>query len=166
MSTSYQHEIPKARINITLDVETHGAKKKMELPMRLLVMAKFSDAGNQPNVELREKISINKNNFNDVLKELSPTANFTVPSHLRPDQTDLRIKLQFKHILDFHPDHLTTQIPELRRLVAMRNLLKELKANITDNKILRKELEDILHQPASLENLRQRLCSNQGNPHE
>ena len=37
MSDSFQKEIPKARINLKLDLHTGGASKKTELPLKLLV---------------------------------------------------------------------------------------------------------------------------------
>ena len=46
MADSFQKEIPKARINISLDVETGGAKKKIELPLKMLVMGDFSNSKN------------------------------------------------------------------------------------------------------------------------
>jgi type VI secretion system protein ImpB len=159
MSKSYQNEIPKARINITLDIETHGARKKMELPMRLLVMGKFNEKADQANVASREKISINKHNFNKILNDFSPAIDFSIRNHLDHQQENMGVKLSFKHLHDFHPDYLTKQIPELQKLIAMRNLLKELKANLTDNKLLRKELENIIHQPELLSSLQQELST-------
>ena len=36
MSESFQNEIPRARVNIKLDLVTGGAQKKVELPLKLL----------------------------------------------------------------------------------------------------------------------------------
>ncbi|PLR44872.1 type VI secretion system contractile sheath small subunit, partial [Chimaeribacter arupi] len=36
VSSSFQNEIPKARVNIKLDLHTGGAQKKMELPLKLV----------------------------------------------------------------------------------------------------------------------------------
>jgi type VI secretion system protein ImpB len=41
-NSSYQSEIPKARINLKLDLHTGGASKKTELPLKLLVAGDFS----------------------------------------------------------------------------------------------------------------------------
>lgn len=43
MSNSFQSEIPKARINLKLDVFTGGAQKKAELPLKLVVSGDFSN---------------------------------------------------------------------------------------------------------------------------
>jgi type VI secretion system protein ImpB len=39
---SFQREIPKSRVSITLDLHTGGAQKKVELPLKLLVAGDFS----------------------------------------------------------------------------------------------------------------------------
>lgn len=36
-SNSYQNEVPKARVNIRLDLHTGGAQQKLELPLKLMV---------------------------------------------------------------------------------------------------------------------------------
>ena len=46
-SSSFQNEIPKARINIKLDLHTGGAQKKVELPLKLLVMGDYSNGQEQ-----------------------------------------------------------------------------------------------------------------------
>ncbi|EFH5511849.1 hypothetical protein GPH39_24355, partial [Escherichia coli] len=42
MSSSFQNEIPKARVNLKLDLHTGGGQKKVELPLKLLVAGDFS----------------------------------------------------------------------------------------------------------------------------
>ena len=43
MSESFQNEVPKSRVNIKLDLHTGGAQKKVELPLKLLVVGDFSN---------------------------------------------------------------------------------------------------------------------------
>lgn len=43
MADSFQSEVPKARINLKLDLHTGGASKKTELPLKLLVTGDFSN---------------------------------------------------------------------------------------------------------------------------
>ena len=56
MSNSYQNEIPKARVNIKLDVHTGGAARKMELPLKLLVTGDFSNGQEDRVISEREKV--------------------------------------------------------------------------------------------------------------
>ncbi|MBP0070626.1 type VI secretion system contractile sheath small subunit, partial [Yersinia pseudotuberculosis] len=81
-SSSFQNEIPKARINIKLDLHTGGAQKKVELPLKLLVMGDYSNGQEQRPLSEREKLNINKNNFNSVLAEFQPSLKLAVPDTL------------------------------------------------------------------------------------
>ena len=38
MADSFQNEVPAARVNIKLDLHTGNAKKKVELPLKLLAV--------------------------------------------------------------------------------------------------------------------------------
>ena len=64
-------------------------------------------------------------------------------------------KLNFNKLADFKPDNLIQQIPYLRQLISMRNLLKDLKANIIDNNTFRKSLEKIAQNKSELLQLQQ-----------
>ncbi|WP_166521533.1 type VI secretion system contractile sheath small subunit, partial [Yersinia pestis] len=90
-SSSFQNEIPKARINIKLDLHTGGAQKKVELPLKLLVMGDYSNGQEQRPLSEREKLNINKNNFNSVLAEFQPSLKLAVPDTLAGDNTDTAV---------------------------------------------------------------------------
>ena len=157
MADSFQKEIPKARINISLDVETGGAKKKIELPLKMLVMGDFSNSKNEERIADRERIEINKNNFESVLKDMSPQVRYQVPNRLANDGSEIGVDLKFDSMSSFHPEQVASQIPELHSMMAMRNLLKDLKSNLLDNAKFRKELEQIVKNQPELEVLRQEL---------
>jgi type VI secretion system protein ImpB len=157
MGRSYQNEIPKARINITLDVATNGSMQKKELPLKLLTVGDFSGEKGTGPVQNRERISINKNNLDGVMQDLSPEISLSVKNKLDANAGDLPVNLTFNVIKDFHPENVARQVPELKRLIAMRNLLKDLKSNLLDNKKLRKELEGVFKDNPSLEALRGEL---------
>ncbi|WMY72567.1 type VI secretion system contractile sheath small subunit [Buttiauxella selenatireducens] len=157
MSNSFQNEIPKARVNIKLDVHTGGAQKKVELPLKLVVMGDYSNGKENRPLSEREKININKNNFNSVLAEFSPSVNLTVENTLAGDGSEENIKLAFSEMKDFEPEQVARQIPQLRAMLAMRNLLRDLKSNLLDNVTFRKELESILKDPSLSDELRDEL---------
>ena len=148
MSNSFQEEIPKARVNIKLDLHTGGAQKKVELPLKLMVMGDYSNGKETRPLSEREKVNINKNNFNSVLADFSPSLNLTVENTLSGDRSEESIKLNFKEMKDFEPEQVARQIPQLRAMLAMRNLLRDLKSNLLDNATFRKELETILKDPS------------------
>ena len=92
-SSSFQNEVPKARVNIKLDLHTGGAQKKVELPLKLLVMGDYSNGTEQRPLSERSKIDINKNNFNSVLSEFQPSIKMAVPDTLAADGTDTAVSV-------------------------------------------------------------------------
>ncbi len=157
MAESFQNEVPAARVNIKLDLHTGGAQKKVELPLKLVVMGDFSHGRETRPVAERSRISINKNNFDAVLAELNPQARVVVANTLAGDGGEMQLDLDFKSMKDFGPEQVARQIPQLSALLAMRNLLRDLKSNLLDNASFRRELEKILRDPALSENLRAEL---------
>lgn len=157
MADSFQSEIPKARVNIKLDLHTGGAQKKVELPLKLLTVGDFSNGKAEGPLSEREKINVNKNNFNSVLADLNPEVNLTVKNTLANDGTEENIQLKFQDMKDFEPEQVARQIPQLRAMLAMRNLLRDLKSNLLDNVTFRKELEKILKDPSLSDELRNEL---------
>lgn len=159
MADTFQNEVPKARINLKLSLHTGGAQKKVELPLKLLTVGDFSNGKEDLPLSEREKINVNKNNFNSVLSEFNPEVNLTVPNTMADDGSEENIKLKFSDIKDFEPEQVARQIPQLRAMLAMRNLLRDLKSNLLDNATFRKELEKILRDPALSQELRDEMSA-------
>jgi type VI secretion system protein ImpB len=157
MVTSFQNEVPKARVNITLDIKTGDFKKKKELPLKMLVLGDFSLGKTEGPIAQRERINVNKDNLDNVIKELSPTITISVPNTIKNDDSELALQLCFETLKDFHPEHIVHQVQELKNLLAMRNLLKDLKANVLDNHIFRHELERIIRSENELTSLHKEL---------
>lgn len=159
MADTFQNEVPKARINLKLSLHTGGAQKKVELPLKLLTVGDFSNGKENRPLSEREKINVNKNNFNSVLSEFNPEVNLSVKNTLTDDGSEEAIKLNFSDIKDFEPEQVARQIPQLRAMLAMRNLLRDLKSNLLDNATFRKELEKILKDPALSQELRDEMSA-------
>lgn len=157
MSSSFQNEIPKARVNIKLALHTGGVQKRVELPLKLVVVGDYSNGQEHRPLSEREKININKNNFNSVLAEFNPSLNITVKNTLAGDGSEENIHLAFSEMKDFEPEQVARQIPQLRAMLSMRNLLRDLKSNLLDNVTFRKELESILKDPSLSDELRKEL---------
>ncbi|WP_369834257.1 type VI secretion system contractile sheath small subunit [Cronobacter dublinensis] len=159
MADSFQNEVPKARINLKLALHTGGAQKKVELPLKLLTVGDFSNGRESRPLSEREKINVNKNNFNSVLSEFNPEVSLAVPNTLAGDGSEENVTLSFSDIKDFEPEQVARQIPQLRAMLAMRNLLRDLKSNLLDNGTFRKELEKILKDPALSQELRDEMSA-------
>jgi len=134
MADTFQNEVPKARINLKLSLHTGGAQKKAELPLKLLTVGDFSNGKESRPLSEREKINVNKNNFNSVLSEFNPVVNLTVQNTLAGEGSEESVKLSFSD-------------------------MKDLKSNLLDNSTFRKELEKILKDPALSRELRDEMSA-------
>ncbi|HCT4342189.1 TPA: type VI secretion system contractile sheath small subunit [Klebsiella pneumoniae] len=159
MADTFQNEVPRARINLKLSLHTGGAQKKVELPLKLLTIGDFSHGKENRPLSERAKINVNKNNFNSVLSEFSPEVNLSVPNTLAGNGEEENVRLRFTDIKDFEPEQVARQIPQLRAMLAMRNLLRDLKSNLLDNATFRKELEAILKDSALSQELRDEMSA-------
>ncbi|MEL2243577.1 type VI secretion system contractile sheath small subunit [Leclercia adecarboxylata] len=159
MADSLQNEVPKARINLKLALHTGGAQKKVELPLKILTVGDFSNGKESRVLSEREKINVNKNNFDSVLSEFNPEINLAVQNTLTGEGAEDNIQLQFSSMKDFETEQVARQIPQLRAMLAMRNLLRDLKSNLLDNATFRKELEKILKDPALSQELRDEMSA-------
>ena len=157
MAGSFQNEIPPARINLKLDVGKGNAKKKIELPLKMLVVGDFSSKQNDERVADREKVSINKNNFTQVMESMDLNLNYTVDSKLSDKEESIPIDLKMKNMDSFKPENIAKEVPVLSRLLAARNLIKDLKSNLLDNRDFRKRLEEIVKDPEAAKALQEQL---------
>lgn len=89
-----------------------------------------------------------------MLSEYSPNVNLTVKNTLADDGSEDNISRIFRSMKDFTPEQFSRQILQLKAMLSMRNLLRDLKANLLDNQAFRMELEKILLDPALSAELR------------
>ena len=157
--SSYQSEIPKARINLQLDVHTGGAQKKQELPLKMVVAGDFSNGRETAPLSERNKININKLNIQQVVAEFAPSVSFDVKHTHDGEETEEKINLTFRNMKDFSPEHVARQVPRLRAMLNMRNLLKDLRANLLDDVSFRRELLEILRNPDLSDELRAEIAA-------
>ncbi|MGR7122827.1 type VI secretion system contractile sheath small subunit, partial [Klebsiella aerogenes] len=83
--------IPKARVNIKLDLFTNGAKKATELPLKILTVGDYSNGGTEGTLSECEKLNVNKLNFDSVLAEMAPEVNLTAKNTLAGDGSEKNI---------------------------------------------------------------------------
>ena len=106
---------PKERINIVYRTKTNNQEADVELPLKLMVVSNLTGE-NQTPLEDREVVSINKINFDQVMKSLDIHTEFSVKNRLNSGSEDLNIDLNFESIQDFNPDNIINQVPELKKL--------------------------------------------------
>jgi len=157
MAGSFQNEIPAARINLKLDVGKGDARKNIELPLKLLVMGDFTGRKKECRIADRDKIAIDKNNFQQVMAKFGLSLSFTVDNKLKADGGEMPVTIPITGMDSFRPENIASAVPSLYRLLAARNLLKDLKSNLLDNREFRRRLEELIKNPEAAQNLRAEL---------
>lgn len=137
---------PKERINVTFSPNTDGAQEELELPLKLMVLGDFTQRADDRKIEDRQPISIDKNNFDEVLAKQELALSFNVPNRLQdePQSEDLAVNLRITSIKDFSPANLVNQVPELNKLMELRDALVALKGPLGNAPAFRKAIESVL----------------------
>ncbi len=136
---------PKERVNIVYRPATGEAKEEVELPLKLLVLGDFTGQPDDRPLEKREPVEIDKDNFNSVLKAHGIGLNLIVPNKLsgKPDE-DLKVKLNIESMKDLEPEAIVNQVPELKRLLELREALKSLKGPMSNIPEFRKKIQELI----------------------
>jgi type VI secretion system protein ImpB len=136
---------PKERVNIVYRPATGDAQEEVELPLKMLVMGDFTGSADERQLEDREPINIDKDNFNDVLKAQNIGLNFSVPNKLsgKPDE-EINVKLNINSMKDFGPESIADQVPELKKLLELREALKALKGPLSNVPEFRKKIQSMV----------------------
>ncbi len=157
MAESFQKEKPPARINLFLEVLKGDAKKKMELPLRLLALGDYSQSGSNVPLAEREKININKDNFQQVMKSMGLKLDLTVPDRLKGGEAESKVDLKFDDLKSFEPEEVAKQVPQLAKLLSTRTLLQDLRNRAISTNEFRKELERVVKDKSALAQLKGEL---------
>jgi type VI secretion system protein ImpB len=145
---------PKERVNIVYKSATDGAQAEIELPNKTLVMDDFTLRPDDRQLEDRERISVDKDNFDDVLKGQGLTLDLAVPNKLSDDpEASLPVHLNFKSLKDFEPDSVAKAVPETAGLLEIRDALKALKGPLANVPDFRKKIQEIIKDDAAREKL-------------
>lgn len=136
---------PKERVNIVYRPATGDAKEEIELPLKVLVMGDFTLQQDSRSVEDRQPVNIDKDNFNDVLSAHNVRLETVVENKLsdEPD-AQMSVNLDFKKMKDFEPDTIIQKVPELKKLLELRDALKALKGPLGNIPEFRKKIQDIV----------------------
>jgi len=151
--------VRKPRVHITYDIETEGAIVKKELPFVVGVLGDFSGHNTEVLKPLKDRrfVQIDRDNFNDVLKRMSPSLSLKVENTLSDDDSEFAVDLSFKSIEDFEPAAVVNQVEPLRKLMETRNKLRDLMTKIDRSEELENVLEEVLSNTASLESIAKEL---------
>ncbi|HAS8513858.1 TPA: type VI secretion system contractile sheath small subunit [Vibrio vulnificus] len=151
--------VRKPRVHITYDVETEGTSLKKELPFVVGVMGDFAGQNTEALKPLKDRrfIQIDRDNFDDVLKKMSPSVEFKVKNTMVDDGTEFAVNLQFQSMKDFEPASIVRQVDPLRQLMDTRNKLRDLMTKVDRSEELENVLEAVLNNTDNLSKLADEL---------
>lgn len=149
------NRVRKPRVHITYDVETEGATVVKELPFVVGVMGDFSGNPTEPLKPLKDRkfINIDRDNFDEVLRRMTPGLEFRAENTLAGDGSEMAVKLKFSSMEDFEPSRVVEQVEPLRKLLETRNRLRDLLSAVDRADGLESELEKILQDTDQLQKL-------------
>lgn len=153
------NKVRKPRVHITYDVETENAVEVKELPFVVGVMGDFSGDPTEPLKPLRDRkfIQIDRDNFDQVMRRMSPGLKLKVENTLAGDGSTMPVSLSFGSMEDFEPGRVVEQVEPLRKLLETRNKLRDLMAKADGSEKLEGLLEKILQDEGQLQALRAEL---------
>ena len=141
---------PKERVNIVYKPATGGAQAEVELPLKLMVMGDFTQRADDTPLEERKPVRIDKDNFNDVLGQHKLSLSMNVDDKLSGrEKEELAVNLKFDSMKDFTPAEVAKQVPELQKLLELREALTALKGPLANAPAFRKKVEELLKDPAA-----------------
>jgi type VI secretion system protein ImpB len=146
--------VRKPRVHISYEVETEGAEVQKELPFVVGVLGDFSGDPTSPLKPLKDRkyVQIDRDNFNDVMRRMTPGLNLKVENTLKGDGSEMGVELKFNSMDDFSPANVAKQVDPLKKLLETREKLKELQTKVDRSDDLEATLENIL---ANADNLKQ-----------
>ena len=147
--------VRKPRVHITYEVETEGAQVVKELPFVVGVMGDFSGDPTEKLKPLKDRkfIQIDRDNFNDVLKRMTPGLNMRVENTLADDGSEMSVNLQFEKMEDFEPANVVNQVDPLKKLMETRDKLRDLATKIDRSDDLETVIEQVLSNTDQLQKL-------------
>jgi len=147
--------VRKPRVHITYEVETEGAVVEKELPFVVGVVGDFSGNPTEKLKPIKDRkfIQIDRDNFNDVMKRMTPGLNMRVENTLKGDGSEMAVQLKFNSIDDFDPANVAKQIEPLRKLLETRDKLRDLATKVDRSEDLEEVLEQVLQNTDELKKL-------------
>lgn len=145
------------RVQLTYDVEIGDAIEQKEIPFVTGVLADFTgqrDAANpMPKLKDRKFVTVDMDNFDEVMSGMTPKAAFRVKNELTPAGGEFAVNLAFNSFDDFRPESVVQQVEPLRKLLEARGKLADLRNKMAGNEKLEDLLGEVLTNTEQLQKL-------------
>ena len=140
---------PKERVNIVYKTDTGGAQAEKELPFKQLIVGDFTQRADSTPLEQRKAININKDNFSEVMASQKLQLDLNVPNELAPEGGEMAVSLKVSSLKDLEPEAVARQVPELSKMLELREALNALKGPLGNIPAFRKKILAIIQDEAS-----------------
>ncbi|MEM9461490.1 MAG: type VI secretion system contractile sheath small subunit [Myxococcota bacterium] len=148
---------PKERINIVYKSKVDG-QEEVELPFKMLIMQDLTGQPKEIDVEEREPVKIDRETFNEVMESFGLNMDISVKDQLSGEEDGLLpVHLDFKTLKDFTPDGIANQVPELQKLLELRDALSALKSPLGNKGNFRKKIQSMLADEGTREQMLKEL---------
>lgn len=135
---------PKERVNIVYRPADGDGREDVELPMKMLVTGDFTGVPDERPLEQRDPVAINKDNFSDIMRAQGISLQLNVPNRLTGNPEDeLSVRLNIETLRDFTPDAIVEQVPELKRLLELRDAMRSLKGPLANAPEFRHKIQEL-----------------------
>ena len=158
-------EIRQPWVHLTYEAERFGGKEKVELPFVIGVVA---DLGGhtimtRTPLEAREFREIGLDNFDLLMSEVQPQLQLAMPNEIAGSGA-LTCSLRFRAMADFGPDRIGLRVPEIKELLAAREALRDLMADMDGKESVQEKLRSLLGERQNILAVGQTTDSRFGRP--
>jgi type VI secretion system protein ImpB len=142
------------RVHIDYEVETYGARQKVELPFVMGVMSDLSGKSNveKKTLDKRDFVEFDMDNFEQRMEAIAPRAVFQVENTLS-GEGQMGVELTFKSMEDFSPGAVAKKVPALAKLLEARQELNDLLAYMDGKDGAQDLLDKVLKDPELMKSL-------------
>jgi type VI secretion system protein ImpB len=142
------------RVHIEYEVETYGARQKVELPFVMGVMSDLSGKSTveKKTLDKRDFAEFDMDNFEQRMEAIAPRAVFQVDNTLT-GEGKMGVDLTFKSMEDFSPGAVAKKVPALAKLLDARQELNDLLAYMDGKDGAQDLLDKVLKDPELMKSL-------------
>jgi type VI secretion system protein ImpB len=99
-------------------------------------------------------VNVDKDNFEQVLGEQNLNLQASVPNVLSGEKgAEMNVNLKFKRLSDFGPDAVAQQVPELKKLLELRQAITALKGPLGNIPAFKRKISSLLADEKAREKL-------------
>ena len=93
-------------------------------------------------------------NTDAIMKDMGLNLNFAVDNKIDPDkEEEMQVNLPFDSMRSFSPDEVAENVPKIKGLLMLKELLQEVMSNVDNRKSYRKLLSELMSNEEALKSM-------------